>query len=350
MDALYGGAGRDVIRGGAGDDALFGGSAGDRLHGGPGRDELAGGPGRDVLRGGRHIDTLDGGAGVDRCVGNSGLDFMNETCEAVSVDVSVQQVEVDGLRVRFFAAEPVIPVEPTTLTINAVIREYDDEPRLCLQHRPTINMVPQCTGPTIDGLGFGSNWVELAASGERWGWRLVTVTWPPVDGRVDLLRERRELISRTTFALGELTPPGLPAGEARPAHCADFVQRTSATTRDYLEWAEANPEQFAAVRIARGGQTRLSVLRMKGDPDPVQAEFAARGLTACIEVVDHNAADLETAERQLRSLGYRPGPRGSAHPNVVLGLFFIDQATVDELVATLDRPDLVSLAVNGVMG
>lgn len=67
-DALYGGAGNDVLRGNRGDDILSGGD---------GRDYLLGGSGDDVLYGQDGLDILLGGSGSDTFVFEAASAFEN---------------------------------------------------------------------------------------------------------------------------------------------------------------------------------------------------------------------------------------------------------------------------------
>ena len=76
-DALFGGAGDDLLDGSAGHDALYGGAGADTLSGGSGHDTLAGGTGNDTLSGGRENDMLYGEAGDDSLNGGSGDDMLD---------------------------------------------------------------------------------------------------------------------------------------------------------------------------------------------------------------------------------------------------------------------------------
>lgn len=73
-DALYGGAGDDILIGGSGNDVLHGGTGDDILMGGHGNDTLHGGDGNDILFGGSGNDTLIGGKGDNILVGGDGND------------------------------------------------------------------------------------------------------------------------------------------------------------------------------------------------------------------------------------------------------------------------------------
>lgn len=75
-DVLIGGSGNDVLHGGDGNDILMGGSGNDTLHGGAGDDILFGGSGDNVLYGGHGNDTLVGGSGHNVLAGGAGNDHM----------------------------------------------------------------------------------------------------------------------------------------------------------------------------------------------------------------------------------------------------------------------------------
>ncbi len=75
-DALYGGAGNDVLIGGSGNDVLHGGDGNDILMGGAGNDTLHGGSGDNILYGGDGNDMLVGGSGHNVLVGGAGNDHM----------------------------------------------------------------------------------------------------------------------------------------------------------------------------------------------------------------------------------------------------------------------------------
>jgi VCBS repeat-containing protein len=76
-DALYGGAGDDVLKGGEGDDALYGRAGDDVLKGGEGDDAPYGGAGDDVLECGKGDDALYGEAGDDVLGGGKGDDVLH---------------------------------------------------------------------------------------------------------------------------------------------------------------------------------------------------------------------------------------------------------------------------------
>lgn len=79
-DTIYGGKDggdtgpNDVIDGGAGDDLIFGGAGNDAINGGDGADDLFSGGGNDTVSGGAGDDTLWGGGGNDVFTGGAGTD------------------------------------------------------------------------------------------------------------------------------------------------------------------------------------------------------------------------------------------------------------------------------------
>ncbi len=95
-DILWGGQGdgNDTLDGGGGSDTLFGGLGNDILQGGNGADQLFGGAGSDVIDGGAVGDSLFGGAGDDTLAGGTGADaffFANNHGDDVVSDFSVSE-------------------------------------------------------------------------------------------------------------------------------------------------------------------------------------------------------------------------------------------------------------------
>ncbi|MEZ4483528.1 MAG: calcium-binding protein [Syntrophotaleaceae bacterium] len=76
-DALWGGAGDDILNSSGGDDYLDGGAGNDELWAGTGDDVLHAGSGNDYLHGGIDHDLLYGEAGDDVLDGNSGNDVLD---------------------------------------------------------------------------------------------------------------------------------------------------------------------------------------------------------------------------------------------------------------------------------
>lgn len=75
-NALYGGAGNDLIDGAGGNDLLYGGTGNDTVAGGSGDDLVDGGNGDDSLTGDAGNDTLTGGDGADSLFGGTGDDVL----------------------------------------------------------------------------------------------------------------------------------------------------------------------------------------------------------------------------------------------------------------------------------
>ncbi|WP_051294413.1 CAP domain-containing protein [Gemmobacter nectariphilus] len=73
-NALWGGAGNDLIHGGAGSDTVTGGADQDTVYGGAGDDVIYLGQGNDVGHGGEGNDTIVAGPGFDRIWGGAGAD------------------------------------------------------------------------------------------------------------------------------------------------------------------------------------------------------------------------------------------------------------------------------------
>ena len=73
-DSLWGSDGNDVLKGGDGDDRLEGAAGTDKLHGGNGNDTLRGGDGNDTVSGNAGNDRIDGGKGQDTLTGGAGRD------------------------------------------------------------------------------------------------------------------------------------------------------------------------------------------------------------------------------------------------------------------------------------
>ncbi len=167
-DAIFAGAGDDVINGGHGNDVIYGGLGNDRIYGGKGNNSLYGGEGNDRIYTGVHTSTayggngddllyallskggdhvLNGGAGVDtfRLAWASTTKTSNVTIEDFAFGEDI--LEIEGQTIDFSNL-------PTGITMalddafNIVLQFSDDETVTLVRESA---QVPSMAGITVNG-------------------------------------------------------------------------------------------------------------------------------------------------------------------------------------------------------
>lgn len=346
-DLICGGRGNDRLVGGTGNDVLFGGSGRDVLAGGQGSDGLNGGYGRDVLRGGRGADVLNGADGVDRCVGDRGPDQAGFSCETTESTTVAQVVDVGGAEVKSTFTPGQLPQVAKRVLFSSTILDNGSGPKLCtgiiLDSYP-----PQCGTYDLIDYEMVGDWFETA-SGVRWGGRRVTVSWPPVEDALELINDGPGL---------RLWPDILAEPRnVEPVECVDLEPET-ATEREVLQqWAAQNPDLDGGLRWFRVGEGNVGfgVQQVNGDAATlasVRAELSTATRVPCLVPVDFNVGELEQMQAKVTelfdaNLGITSSGRGTG--GVFVDVAVADRATVEAIIAVVDRPDLLHITGTGAI-
>ncbi len=349
-DVLSGDSGRDSLRGGPGADILTGGSATDRSSGGPGSDVLIDDVGNDLLRGGKGADLLDGGPGRDRCSGDAGYDAVGSGCESGRWEAGVRVVDVDGVSIRFVGETAEVPTSPSTIWISVLIADRKDGPTMCLG---ASTLTPNCPGPIIEGLTLEHPWAA-EQFGERMGTRLVEVSWPPVDNRVQLVSERPAMRFASIFL------PGLSSFSLdnfkRPEDCVGLDRRAAVGFDEFQAWGDAHPDEYGGIFTAGAGPGERGVPAMQVKAsgarlEEIRAELTTDEASPCLVSVSFTETEITTAQQQLEALRI-PGllGHGITRDAVAADVVAIDRQTIDAIVAAVDRPDLIELTIQAILG
>ena len=173
--------------------------------------------------------------------------------------------EVDGVEVVTPAWVAAIPERVSVVEFSTMVIDAGGGPELCLGGVQE-SLPPQCSGPVAVGLGM-NGWSE-SAQGIRWGERTVTVRWPPVDGRLEVVEDSEP---ETPF----VDPPY----SALPEECRNVPNGIG------VEDLHAYAQSLGA---ANGGifptGTGDLVLQVVGDPEPHRSTLLASGGACVIEV------------------------------------------------------------------
>jgi Ca2+-binding RTX toxin-like protein len=180
-DALYGGAGDDMLAGLGGNDLLDGGIGDDALYGGNGKDVLLGSEGNDYLNAGAGDTTggdwLDGGAGDDELIGSDMADILiggsgNDTLNGgagrdtyfVSADGKDRIVDADRDSIVFIG-DGVVPGQ-IKLRKGSLLLDFGNGAEL---HIDNFDAADPLSNASVEAFQFadGSSltWEELLAKG-----------------------------------------------------------------------------------------------------------------------------------------------------------------------------------------
>ncbi len=257
------------------------------------------------------------------------------TTTTAAVDgLATRVYDVDGIEVVTPSLVPDLPDRATTVEFHTMVIDSGDGPELCLGG-VNDSLPPQCGGPVASGLDM-DGWAETS-QGVRWGERSVIVSWPPVDGVV-------EVVSQTEF-----TPPFvvyLP-GEL-PAVCAEA--ELGAGVSAIHEYRQSLGELDGDVYLANDGTL---VLQVVGDPEPHREALAEIG-GACVIEVARTAAQQRAIQESI-DLGDLPdeiGPYASSTgPGGRVDIYVpvADRATAELIAGLVDDPTAIRLIGSGVL-
>jgi hypothetical protein len=181
---------------------------------------------------------------------------------------ALRTTTVDGIEVAVHTYGATLPDRATEAEFPATVIDDGEGAVLCMW---TVNasLPPSCDGPVIDDMELGE-WAE-EEQGVRWGERNVIVTWPPVDGRV-------ELVSHAPFAAAEVDYPH----NDRPAECDGinaFVDRGAIG-----DYSEGLGPRSGGLYVTNDD---VLVLQVTDDPAPHRAALADGDRQACVVQVAH---------------------------------------------------------------
>ncbi len=209
-----------------------------------------------------------------------------ETTTTIVPTVSFGVYDVDGVEVVTPTQLDELPEQATRVRFVTTIIDSGSGPELCLGG-VMESLPPQCSGPVAEGLDM-EGWSE-EASGVRWGEQSVVVTWPPVDGAVQVLSQSEALASPDL-----VYPPG-----ELPAECEGIDTDAGAGTIN--AYANSLGAANGGVYVANDGTL---VLQVVGDPEPHREALAGRGRSVCYR----GRREVEAEQQQSRI----PLPRCSA--------------------------------------
>lgn len=242
--------------------------------------------------------------------------------------IHVRTMSVDGVDLVTATTAEDLPHRAEVVRYQGTVIDSGDGPELCLGGVST-SLPPQCSGPIATGLEMGE-WSE-EANGVRWGERTVTVTWPPVDGVVELIEDTPIEILEYDLPMSDL-----------PEECRD--QTLGAGSGPINEYARSLGDHNGGLYVANSGDI---VLQVVGDPEPHREALAEHGGACVIEVprseseqrrLHDQAVDaLRELVDEVGEFGVSPGPAGK----VTILVAVADIHTAETIAAMVEDPTAV---------
>jgi hypothetical protein len=258
------------------------------------------------------------------------------TTLAAEEGLAIRVYEVDGIEVVTPSLMAELPERATTVEFHSAVIDSGDGPTLCAGI-VMDSLPPQCSGPVAAGLDM-DDWSE-EAQGVRWGERSVVVTWPPVDGVV-------EVIDHSVYAPPHLEPPT----DDLPAECEDAELRAgSGPVNDY---ARSLGEVNGGLYVTNDGKL---VLQVVGDPAPHREALAELGGACVIEVTRSQTEQLAIQDSihpllvDIPELVSTYSSSTGARGRVDFYLPVVDRATAQAIAALVDDPTAIRIFGMGVL-
>ncbi len=258
------------------------------------------------------------------------------TTVAPEEGLAIRVYEVDGIEVVTPSLMADLPDRASQVQFHTMVIDSGNGPELCAGI-VLGSLPPQCSGPIAAGLDM-DGWSE-ESQGVRWGERSVTVSWPPVDGVVEVLDD-------SGYAPVDL---GYPPGEL-PPECGDSERGAGAGPMN--EYARSLGDSNGGLYVTEGG---VLVLQVMGDPAPHREALAGAG-GACVIEVTHSETELRALQDSIHpqlaeipelvgTYSSSTGPRG----RVDLYLPVVDRATAQAIAALVDDPTAIRIIGTGVL-
>ncbi len=246
--------------------------------------------------------------------------------------------EVEGVEVVTPTRLDNLPAQATHVEVTTTVIDSGDGPELCLG-AVMDSLPPQCSGPVANGLDM-EGWTE-EASGVRWGEQTLVVTWPPVDGAVEVISQSEA----SYLDLGLRYPPG-----ELPAECQGVA--TGAGAGPINQYASSLGDANGGLYVANDGTL---VLQVVGDPAPHREALAASGGACVIEVSRSEAEQRRIQDsivpllRDIPEIGgsyaVATGPGGRVEVQVPVA----DRSLAQTIAGLVDDPTAIRLVGRGIL-
>jgi hypothetical protein len=176
-------------------------------------------------------------------------------------------------------------------------------------------------------------------NGVRWGDRAVVVTWPPIQGTVNVVADSEFIAWDVAFPTEEL-----------PAECRDV--ETAAGVGVINEYASSLGAANGDVYLASDGTL---VLQVVGDPAPHRAALAQFGGACVIEVLRSAAEQRRIMDALAPFLADLPELAGNyaistgAGGRVVVQVPVADRATARAIAGLVDDPTAIRIVGRAIL-
>lgn len=249
---------------------------------------------------------------------------------------AIQVYEIDGIEVVTATRLDELPGRATQVEFLTTVIDSGDGPELCIGG-VADSLPPQCSGPVAAGLDM-EGWSE-EMNHVRWGDRSVVVTWPPIDGVVDVVSDSPIVAWDAAYPPDEL-----------PAECHDV--ETAAGAGAINEYARSLGARNGGLYIANDGTL---VLQVVGDPTPHREAMAEFG-GACVVEVPHSEAEQRRIQDALGPLlANLPNVAGTyaigtgAGGRVVVQVPIADRETARAIANLVDDPTAIRIVGLGIL-
>ena len=248
----------------------------------------------------------------------------------------IRVYQVDGVEVVAPTVLGELPEQATEVRFTTTVIDSGDGPELCILG-VADSLPPQCSGPVAAGLDM-EGWSE-EQNGVRWGDRSVVVTWPPINGAVDVIEQSDVVTWEAEYPPGEL-----------PAECRDA--ETAAGAGPVNEYARTLGDRNGGVYLANDGTL---VLQVVDDPAPHREALAEFG-GACVVQVPRSETEQRSIQDAIVPLLADVPELASIYTvstgaggRVDIQVPVADQATAQAIANLVDDPTAIRIVGAGVL-
>jgi hypothetical protein len=250
---------------------------------------------------------------------------------------AVTVYEVEGVEVVTPTRLGELPERATQVEFVVTVIDSGDGPELCVGGVAT-SLPPQCSGPVAAGLDM-EGWSD-EMNGVRWGDRSVVVTWPPIDGIVNVVSDSPIIVWEVVFPPNEL-----------PTECRDVA--IAAGVGVINDYASSLGARNGGLYLASDGTL---VLQVVDDPAPHRAALAESG-GACVVEVSHSEAEQRSIQDALTRLLADDVPElassfaigTGAGGRVEVYVPVADAATARAIASLVDDPTAIRVVGSGIL-